>query len=397
MITPTAGVNILKGRRVHIAGSISKSCPQEHAVYAHALVAKLAKGLTRLGATFVVPIDAEPLLPECPEPISVTFDWTVLEAVWQSRGERPSFEGLPDRHLVHAVMHAKNTHQIPERHVALWDEVLSAGGSGLSDLTDIGDWNVGAMRREAQAQLGDLLIVIGGSEGVAHLANLYHEAGKPVIPLDLPLGWPYQGAEFLSRQAAQHPQTFFRTKRGVSGSALYKRITLAQLPAVEETAGRITELVMKLEGPTAFFVRLLNRTVDPNLFEQVDYYLTQIVEPLVVSAGYEPLTIGVNASEEAFINTEIFNRLHRSQLVIVDLTGLRPNCFLELGYALARQLPTLVLIKEDPDKKPPFDITTLPTHAWNPTTKDVPAKEAFMTFWQQQANRKPVVEPKRLL
>ncbi len=109
----------MKGRRVHIAGSISKSCPQEHAVYAHALVAKLAKGLTRLGATFVVPIDAEPLLPECPEPISVTFDWTVLEAVWQSRGERPSFEGLPDRHLVHAVMHAKNTHQIPERHVAL--------------------------------------------------------------------------------------------------------------------------------------------------------------------------------------------------------------------------------------------------------------------------------------
>ncbi len=275
--------------------------------------------------------------------------------------------------------------------------MLSAGGSGLSDLTDIGDWNVGAMRREAQAQLGDLLIVIGGSEGVAHLANLCHEAGKPVIPLDLPLGWPYQGAEFLSRQAAQHPQTFFRTKRGISGSALYKRITLAQLPAVEETAGRITELVMKLQGPTAFFVRLLNRTVDPNLFEQVDYYLTQIVEPLVVNAGYEPLTIGVNASEEAFINAEIFNRLHRSQLVIVDLTGLRPNCFLELGYALARQLPTLVLIKEDPDKKPPFDITTLPTHTWNPTTKDVPAKEAFMTFWQQQANRKPVVEPKRLL
>ena len=38
-------------------------------------------------------------------------------------------------------------------------------------------------RMEAQARWGDILIAIGGGEGVLFLANLYHDAGKPVIPV----------------------------------------------------------------------------------------------------------------------------------------------------------------------------------------------------------------------
>ena len=38
---------------------------------------------------------------------------------------------------------------------------------------------------ETQARYGDILVTLGGTEGVLYLANLYHGAGKPVVPLNL--------------------------------------------------------------------------------------------------------------------------------------------------------------------------------------------------------------------
>ena len=39
----------------------------------------------------------------------------------------------------------------------------------------------------------------------------------------------------------------------------------------------------------------------------------------------------------AFINVGIFENLHFSSVAVVDVTGERPNCFIELGYALRWQ------------------------------------------------------------
>jgi hypothetical protein len=64
--------------------------------------------------------------------------------------------------------------------------------------------------------------------------------------------------------------------------------------------------------------------------------------------------------ESAFMNTEIFEALHRAALVVVDLTGVRPNCTMELGYALGRR--RRYVISAQTGTKLPFDEDKLPTY-----------------------------------
>ncbi len=59
---------------------------------------------------------------------------------------------------------------------------------------------------------------------------------------------------------------------------------------------------------------------------------------------------GRQTYEHPRIDQEIFAKLHRNSVVLADITGMRPNCFLELGYALGRGLPTMLMVK---DGKPP--------------------------------------------
>jgi hypothetical protein len=44
--------------------------------------------------------------------------------------------------------------------------------------------------------------------------------------------------------------------------------------------------------------------------------------------------MGTDKNEYAFMNVAILESVHFSTVAIVDVTGERPNCFIELGYAL---------------------------------------------------------------
>ncbi len=63
------------------------------------------------------------------------------------------------------------------------------------------------------------------------------------------------------------------------------------------------------------------------------------------------------------MNVEIFAALHRAALVVVDLTGVRPNCTMELGYALGRR--RRFVISAQTGTKLPFDEDKLPTYFWD--------------------------------
>ena len=78
-----------------------------------------------------------------------------------------------------SVQHHKNEEQIPEKFHALWDEMRD---SPVIRMESAARWNMNSKRMEAQARYGDILIAVGGTEGVRFLADLYHAAGKPVIP-----------------------------------------------------------------------------------------------------------------------------------------------------------------------------------------------------------------------
>ena len=89
-----------------------------------------------------------------------------------------------------------------------------------------------------------------------------------------------------------------------------------------------------------------------------------MVDPVIKNKGYSPDEMGGRTPSAAFMNEDIFRSLHLAGLVVVDLTGVRPNCAMELGYALARQKRVLIPAREGTSI--PFDTDKLPTHLWNP-------------------------------
>src|SRR5262249_48227329 len=145
--------------------------------------------LVKRGAVFVIPVDAEKCRSD--DNLPFCFDWLTWQTLHANLASRPA--GAPSP-LVVAVQHHKNEEQIPSHFDKLWEEF---GSSDLVQIENVSHWNMNSKRMEAQAQWGDILIVLGGSEGVLFLANLYHDAGKPVIPLDVAIVPADSGARRL--------------------------------------------------------------------------------------------------------------------------------------------------------------------------------------------------------
>jgi hypothetical protein len=89
------------------------------------------------------------------------------------------------------------------------------------------------------------------------------------------------------------------------------------------------------------------------------------------------------------MNVAIFESLHFSSMAIVDVTGERPNCFIELGYGLGTQNRVLVTAEEG--TKLPFDQEMIPCHFWKLSGSVADRKKALVEFWEKNINRPPIV------
>ncbi len=385
----------LLGRRIHIAGKISEDAqlvPQEKVASARQFVSELVKALLKEGATFVVPIDCEPTRPSDGSPL--LFDWLILETIRDHHAVlRPAATRRDPRPLIVAVQHHKNKEQIPTDKCPIWDELNDV--EDLVYIENAGHWNMASKRMDIQAAQGDVLIVLGGDEGVLYLANLYRDAGKPVIPLNFPIVPPDKGARRLFDLALMRTQTdkFFQLPdRGTEHAAINKINLRENMPTTKKVE-EVVRLVGSLRKPIAFAVRLLNDKHDE--YQAVDDYFETVVKPVVEGLGYELVTINGRRNEHPFINQEIFENLHRSSVVVVDITGERPNCFIELGYALGRGLPVMVTAKEGTPL--PFDTAPVPTCTWTVTTTATQKKQIFREYWEANAQRRRIVEPDPLV
>lgn len=379
----------LFGRRIHIAGSIADSAtaPAAAVTQAREVVRGLVVELLRRGATFVVPVDAEKLRDD-EQPIC--FDWLVWETISKNLHVRPSPAPNP---LAIGIQHHKSEEQIPPQFEAMWDNLRN---SDLVEIENAAHWNMNSKRMEAQAGFGDILVTLGGSEGVLYLANLYHEAGKPVVPLNEPVGAPGTGSLRLFEHVGLTSTSAPRLFKTVSGSAhtWINRIQPRRGIPAERTA-RVVELLETLEPPNAFVVRLLNREHED--YASVQNFFDVVVQPIVEGElGYKMVVIdGRQAYENARIDQEIFTKLHRSRMVLADLTGMRPNCFLELGYALGRQLPTMMTVKDNTPH--PFDLTTYAALHWKDTGSVEERRRQFREHWAAVKNRPALVQPDALI
>lgn len=381
----------LFGRRIHISGSIvadvATAAPEE-VRRARQFVEALVEDLLRKGANFVIPVDAEKTRTDG---LPICFDWLIWETIYKNQHLRPEGALNP---LVVAVKHHKNEDQIPDQLSEIWGALRA---SALVQIENAAHWNMNSKRMETQVRHGDILLTLGGGEGVLFLANLYHNAGKPVIPLNLKLSPTNTGALRLFEfgLSGNNAQRLFQVEGSTSSHTWLNRIEMPSRKSVVDGERDVMNLLEALIPPKAFVVRLLNSTHDD--YNDVQNFFDIVVQPVIEEElGYKLIVVdGNQAYEHARIDQEIFTKLHRSSIVLADITGLRPNCFLELGYALGRGLPTMVLAKEGTEH--PFDIVSLSGHHWKTIGSAEERKREFRTHWNAIKSRPPLVPTEPLI
>lgn len=376
----------IKGRRIHFAGSADAGVQLSRLDYTHKLVKQLAKHILLNGGGLVVTVGSEPLVQK-ESSLPLIFDWTLLEALDECRSsvlvDWPKTQGLP----VVAVGLPKWREKIPHDRKPLWESVVSSKNLELVQIRS--GLSIGGVLREQQAAFGDILVGIGGGPGVEHLADLYISNRKPVIPLDIPIKTARCGAaERLSTLAMETPERFFEYHPSEEAAVAYSRLSLKhQALNVDEFSRRFFEFLSHLPKPRAFFVRILNHKLPE--FNAVERFFRNVIDPAIKDSGYERFEMGIETSHEPFLNVEIFQTLHCSSLVIADLTGLRPNCFMELGYALGLNNKVIMTAKEG--TKLPFDSASIPCHFWSEKLADSERKILFEEFMRKNISRRPLV------
>jgi hypothetical protein len=156
---------------------------------------------------------------------------------------------------------------------------------------------------------------------------------------------------------------------------------------ISEVVDNFTCLVGSLDAPLAFFVRLLSP--ESAEFANVEWFFREVVDTATQQFGYRRAEIGTDTSRKGFMNVEIFETLHYTSIVIADVTGLRPNCFIELGYALGRGHRVIVTAMSG--TKLPFDQQAIPRFFWRPTTPAEDTLRDFLGFIVKYLNRPPLV------
>ena len=268
--------------------------------------------------------------------------------------------------------------------------------SDLVQIENVSHWNMNSKRMEAQARWGDILVVLGGSEGVLYLANLYHDAGKPVVPLSAAISREHTGARrifSLGLSSAMAPRLFRSTRK--TAHDWINKINFTARKPIPERIATVIDLLEGLEKPRAFAVRLLSR--EHADFNDVEAFFETVVKPIVEDElGYRLVVVdGKQPLTHALFDQEIFVKLHRSAVVLADITGLRPNCLLELGYALGRCHPTMLTAKEGTFH--PSDLSAMSGLHWRTSGPLEERRAAFREHWVAIKSRPPLVPMEPLI
>lgn len=295
----------------------------------------------------------------------------------------------PERFV--AVGTQRGLEKIPEGRRETWERCRSRSDFDL--VVAPPGWRMAGIIRERQVARGDVLLVLSGGAGGEHLAELYRDEGKPVIALHAELGALNEdgrgGGTALHEKALANPDAFLRLREGVGNAA--GRLSALRVDAatdVERLAQTTCDLIDDLRPPTAFFVRLLDASASE--YPAVERFFRDVVDDVVRFRGFTPREMGGGRPETAFMNVEIFSALHRAALVVVDLTSVRPNCTMELGYALGRR--RRFVISAQRGTKLPFDEDKLPTYFWDDTGTVDEQRKAYLDWLDCYSELPPIVD-----
>lgn len=381
------------GRRIHIVGSADPEADPGKLEYVHQLLAKLTAALILEGANFVIPFGKEPFLKDRDCGPSIIFDWTIAQQVHEALLAGHAVASGPNGRLISTIATSKTDANIPAERRTIFEDLRNKSAISMEVLNP--GWTAGAIHRGRLAQLGDILIAVSGGQGVEHLALEYSSKGKPVIPLDIKVGSSQRdgsgGAGRLFEKALASPNDFFRVEATESASELLDRIrTRDGATEPEKVVAGIINLLKKLTAPRVFYVRLLNPDIPEN--SSVENFFRGSVDSLVKELGYESLQMGIGKNEFAWMNKAIFDSLHHSSVVLVDLTAQRPNCFMELGYALGNIQRVIVTARKD--TRISFDANAIEAFLWEESENPKTQLDRLRTHWERNINMPNLVQPR---
>lgn len=373
----------MKGRRVQIAGSANSSYNIEEVQYSHNFVKSLSEKILENGGGLIVTLGEDPKHEE--GNTSITFDWTVLESLKKCYDNKlvkwPKAQGAP----IIAVGFGNALERIPDERKQLFDDIRETGCVELKLLNS--KLNFGGLLREQQEVFGDVLITLGGGPGVNHLYQLYVNSRKHVIPTDLQLKGKNDASLSLHKEALSNHNLFFHFTKQEKALSEFSKLSLKNNPEIEKVTSNYINFLNNLRKPKAFYVRLLNQG-NPQFIE-VEKYFRNVVDPLIKEMGYERYEAGSNIINEGFMNVEIFKELHYSSLVVADITELRPNCLIELGYSLAMPKKTIIMAQETTHL--PWDVNSIQCHKWKTDENDKTRKKNLRKFISLNINKEQLV------
>ena len=115
---------------------------------------------------------------------------------------------------------------------------------------------------------------------------------------------------------------------------------------------------------------------------QLDQVCDEAIDPAIVDAGFTPRRVDRH-NEGDLLKSEIVQFIERCQVIVADVTNERPNCYLEIGYAmgLGKKANLILTAREDHHHSSPsydrngpkvhFDLEGYSILFWNPD--DLPA------------------------
>jgi len=370
---------LLAGRNIQIAGSINQKANDKSVIFSHKVVRIIVYELLQKGATLVSMVDEEPRMnPANHESPSTIFYWDVIESVYQYMTSNA--KGVGERILLRLVSSDQSLDRIPEHRKQLWQKILNSKNVCLHKITP--KWTSSYLIRKKQEELSDALVILGGSQGVEQSVSLYISHGKPVMPLDIPLGpntdkESCAASKFFS-DAVSRSDVFFPRAADTISSNLQALSHSYWKNKPEAFAKRIVDFLSGCVKPQIFCVRLLNNK--SKRFKSVEKFFHEVVFKIAESKGFKCIEIGRLRSRKPFLNVEIFSELNRSSILIVDLTGMRSNCLIELGYGLG--LGKNIILTARRRTKLPFDIDKLHVFFWDIRMDSERLMEEFNEHWQ---------------
>lgn len=392
-------VNNLSKRTIQIVGSCFGDTSSEINEFSHELIKYLTLNLLKKNATILGTVGADP---SNAEGMRLIYDWDVLESAYEY-AESLSFS--PEtKNIVTIVSSKKSESKIPENKRELWDKLIANSVISVSRIKAGKAWNAGGQQRQEQEKRSEILIILGGGEGAENLYSLYNSHGKTVLPLNIPLGSSFSdgiskkesSGVFLYEKAVDEPKKFIPRADTTTATKLIELDYTKWKSTPQDYANKIIDfLELEIIKPQVFYVKLLN--TDYSNYHLVTSFFRDVVDFVVKEKNFHIKDMGFSESEEAFLNLEIFKEINNSSIIIADFTDLRPNCFMEAGFAFGLKKRVILTAKEGTII--PFDSHAIDCLFWDPNPEisfEIKRKE-FCEFWKRNINKPNIVPEKDIL